>query len=102
MKAKSPSHRVPKKRPRSRRVLSSSAPSSSASDSSSESSSSATPTDKLYQLKDIVAEKIQGGKTFYKIDWEDDPDTGEVFEKTWVGCPLPSCSILGSRTHMDA
>ena len=35
---------------------------------------------KLYKVRDIIKES----RTKYLIDWEDDPDTGEKFEPTWV------------------
>ena len=35
---------------------------------------------KLYKVRDIINEK--GAK--YLIDWEDDPETGEKYQPTWV------------------
>lgn len=39
--------------------------------------------DKFWKVKDILDEKA--GK--YYIEWEDDPETGQKFAKTWV-CKL--------------
>lgn len=45
----------------------------------------ATPSqDNVFAIKDIVDEKFVDGKHFFKIDWEDNPATGESFEPTWV------------------
>ena len=35
---------------------------------------------KWYRIRDIVDEN----KTKYKVDWEDDPKTGEKFPPEWV------------------
>jgi len=48
------------------------------------------PRETFYKIRDIVAENIEGGRKYYQIDWEDDPETGESYEKTWVGrLPMP-------------
>lgn len=39
--------------------------------------------DKFWKIRDILDEKA--GK--YLIDWEDDPETGDPFEPTWVCKP---------------
>ena len=39
---------------------------------------------KLYKVRDIINEK--GSK--YLIDWEDDPETGEKYQPTWVSMPI--------------
>jgi hypothetical protein len=41
----------------------------------------------FYAIRDIVAEERRKGKIYYKIDWEDDPRTGESYEPTWVCAP---------------
>ncbi|KAK1760813.1 citron Rho-interacting kinase [Echria macrotheca] len=42
-----------------------------------------TNSDVFYAIRDIVAEERRKGKLYYKIDWEDDPRTGESYEPTW-------------------
>ncbi|KAK3374020.1 hypothetical protein B0T24DRAFT_657686 [Lasiosphaeria ovina] len=39
--------------------------------------------EKLYAIRGIIEEKYKRRKLLYRIDWEDDPDTGETFEPTW-------------------
>jgi hypothetical protein len=39
----------------------------------------------LYEVRDIIDEKVEKGKVFYLVDWADDPVTGEKFDPTWVG-----------------
>lgn len=43
-----------------------------------------TRQDDVFAIKDIVDEKLIKGKRFFKIDWADNPTTGESFESTWV------------------
>lgn len=40
--------------------------------------------EKLYEIRDIKAEKWQGNTLLYLIDWADDRVTGEAYENTWV------------------
>ncbi|PSS02475.1 hypothetical protein BD289DRAFT_478850 [Coniella lustricola] len=42
-----------------------------------------TPQDDVYAIKDIIDEKTVDGQRFYRIDWADDPRTGQVYEPTW-------------------
>lgn len=42
------------------------------------------PDDVWYQIKDIVDEKYDKGKLLYKVDWADNPTTGEPYEQSWV------------------
>ncbi|KAL2118930.1 hypothetical protein VTJ04DRAFT_5889 [Mycothermus thermophilus] len=37
----------------------------------------------LYEVRDIIDEKVEKGKVFYLVDWADDPVTGEKFDPTW-------------------
>lgn len=46
-----------------------------------------TRQDNVFAIKDIVDEKFIHGKRHYKIDWQDDPNTGESFSPTWVCHP---------------
>jgi hypothetical protein len=39
--------------------------------------------DQFYKVRTILAERVIGRKTQYKIDWEDDERTGEKFAPTW-------------------
>lgn len=43
--------------------------------------------DELYAIKDIIDEKYERGRVWYRIDWEDDPNTGEQFDPSWVFIP---------------
>lgn len=43
--------------------------------------------DNVFAIKDIIDEKHIHGRRHYKIDWQDDPNTGESFSPTWV-CQL--------------
>lgn len=38
----------------------------------------------VFAIKDIIDEKLVNGQRFFKIDWADNPITGETFEPTWV------------------
>lgn len=40
--------------------------------------------DTVFAIKDIIDEKFVDGKRWFKIDWADDPTTGQSFEPTWV------------------
>lgn len=46
-----------------------------------------TRQDNVFAIKDIIDEKFIHGKRHYKIDWQDDPNTGESFSPTWVCQP---------------
>lgn len=72
--------RRPRGRPRKHRRSSPSA----STQSSSPGLRNDTSQTNLYAIKDIIDEKIVDGKLYYKIDWADDPRTGEVFEPSWV------------------
>ncbi|KAL1840735.1 hypothetical protein VTJ49DRAFT_175 [Mycothermus thermophilus] len=39
--------------------------------------------DVLYAIRDIIDEKFENGKLYYRVDWADDPITGESFDPTW-------------------
>ncbi|KAK4213350.1 hypothetical protein QBC37DRAFT_173793 [Rhypophila decipiens] len=39
--------------------------------------------ERLYEIRDIKAEKWQGNTLLYLIDWADDRVTGEAYENTW-------------------
>lgn len=54
-----------------------------------------TRQDNVFAIKDIIDEKFIHGKRHYKIDWQDDPNTGESFSPTWV-CQPPSHQIKPS------
>ena len=56
--------------------------------------------DNLYDIRDIIDEKYVGRKIFYKIDWADNPTTGERYDPTWV-CPL-SPHLTPSRAQRFA
>lgn len=46
------------------------------------------PAEKLWAFRAILGERTNDfGAKEYKIEWEDDPDTGEKYEPTWVGPP---------------
>lgn len=51
----------------------------------------------FFAIKDIVAEKFVDGKRFFKIDWEDNPVTGEPYEPTWVS--MQSCLTFCPVVH---
>jgi hypothetical protein len=36
----------------------------------------------LYEIRDIIDEKYVKGKLLYKVDWADDPTTGEQYDPT--------------------
>lgn len=42
--------------------------------------------DNVFAIKDIIDEKSVRDKLFFRIDWEDNPVTGETYEPTWVSC----------------
>ncbi|KAK4137637.1 hypothetical protein BT67DRAFT_460186 [Trichocladium antarcticum] len=42
-----------------------------------------TPDEVFYQIRDVVDEKRVRGKLFYKVDWADNPTTGERYNPTW-------------------
>lgn len=46
--------------------------------------------DDVFAIKDIIDEKFIHGKRHYRIDWQDDPNTGESFSPTWVCQLFPS------------
>jgi hypothetical protein len=43
--------------------------------------------EKQFSLKDpgILNQKEENGKVYYLVNWGDDPDSGEVYDPTWVG-----------------
>ena len=43
-----------------------------------------TPDEVLYEIRDVVDEKLVKGKLLYKVDWADNPTTGERYDPTWV------------------
>lgn len=44
------------------------------------------PAEKLWAFRAILGERTAAnGAKEYLIEWEDDPDTGEKYEPTWVG-----------------
>jgi hypothetical protein len=43
-----------------------------------------SPDEDLYAIRDIVGEKFVKGKLLYKVDWADNPTTGERYDPTWV------------------
>lgn len=43
-----------------------------------------TPQDNIFAIKDIIDEKLVNGRRYYKIDWADNPITGESYTSTWV------------------
>lgn len=47
-----------------------------------------TPDETFYEIRGIIDEKYVGGKLLYKVDWVDNPTTGERYDPTWV------CSVL--------
>ncbi|KAL2197601.1 hypothetical protein P885DRAFT_35171 [Corynascus similis CBS 632.67] len=42
-----------------------------------------TPDEALYEIRDILDEKFVRGRLLYKVDWADNPATGEQYEPTW-------------------
>ncbi|AEO56413.1 hypothetical protein MYCTH_2301313 [Thermothelomyces thermophilus ATCC 42464] len=42
-----------------------------------------TPDDALYEIRDILDEKLVKGRLLYKVDWADNPATGERYDPTW-------------------
>lgn len=47
-----------------------------------------TPDEALYEIRDIIDEKHVKGRLLYKVDWADNPTTGEKYDPTWVRPPL--------------
>ncbi|KAH6850777.1 hypothetical protein B0I37DRAFT_324150, partial [Chaetomium sp. MPI-CAGE-AT-0009] len=41
------------------------------------------PDEGLYEVRDILDEKSVKGRLLYKVDWADNPTTGERYEPTW-------------------
>lgn len=37
-----------------------------------------------YSVKSILEERRENGRTLYLIDWEDNTETGEPYDKSWV------------------
>jgi len=52
-----------------------------------------TENEKFYAVKNIIDEKIQRGRLYYKIDWADNSETGESFDPTWVRLLLSRLSF---------
>lgn len=44
----------------------------------------------LFSIKSILGERLVDGNVQYLLNWEDDPETGEVYDNTWVSFSLPS------------
>jgi hypothetical protein len=38
----------------------------------------------IFEVRDILDEKLVKGKLLYKVDWADNPTTGERYDPTWV------------------
>jgi hypothetical protein len=58
--------------------------------------------EKLWLIKDIIDEKVERGRLWYKVDWEDDIQTGESFAPTWVRSGmLPSISNHEASNFVD-
>lgn len=38
----------------------------------------------FYEIRDIVGEKRVKGKLLYKVDWADNPITGQRYDPSWV------------------
>lgn len=58
-----------------------------------------TPDEALYEIRDIIDEKYVKGRLLYKVDWADNPTTGEKYDPTWVGRPLPRSLPLILSSH---
>lgn len=43
-----------------------------------------SPEDTWYEIKDIVNEKYEKGRLWYRVDWADHPVTGEPYDPSWV------------------
>lgn len=43
-----------------------------------------TADDEFYEIRDILDEKLVNGRLLYKVDWADNPATGERYDPTWV------------------
>lgn len=73
----------------------------------------------FYEIRDIIDERILGGELQYKIDWADNPTTGDSYAPTWVIsytnlalnnflfrptihiAPRPGCTPPANRTSAD-
>ncbi|KAK4156466.1 hypothetical protein C8A00DRAFT_12578 [Chaetomidium leptoderma] len=42
-----------------------------------------TPDEALYDIRDILEEKHESGRLLYRVDWADNPTTGEEYDPTW-------------------
>ncbi|KXX81336.1 Citron Rho-interacting kinase [Madurella mycetomatis] len=42
-----------------------------------------TPDGSFYEIRGIIDEKFVGGKLLYKVDWVENPTTGERYDPTW-------------------
>ncbi|KAK4042873.1 hypothetical protein C8A01DRAFT_13508 [Parachaetomium inaequale] len=42
-----------------------------------------TPEEEIFEVRDILDEKLVKGKLLYKVDWADNPTTGERYDPTW-------------------
>lgn len=56
----------------------------------------ATPEEGLYEVRDILDEKTTKGRLLYKVDWADNPTTGERYQPTWVIITYTPCSLARS------
>src|SRR3954453_2932665 len=43
-----------------------------------------TQSDTFYKIKGILEEKRESGRILYLIDWEDNLETGERYDRSWV------------------
>jgi hypothetical protein len=44
----------------------------------------ADPDEELYEIRGILEEKYDGSRLLYKVDWADNPTTGERYDPSWV------------------
>ncbi|KAK3358951.1 hypothetical protein B0T25DRAFT_577161 [Lasiosphaeria hispida] len=49
----------------------------------------------LYAIRDIIGEKVIRGKLHYRIDWADNPQTGEQYSPTWE--PAENATEVATR-----
>lgn len=50
---------------------------------------------RLWEVRDIIAEQMDSsGQLQYLVDWEDNPETGEKYDPTWVCAEPLTCSVL--------
>lgn len=56
------------------------------------------PSDTFYKVKGTLQQKSTGSGSQYLIDWEDNLETGESFDPTWV-CPSRQSSLTRRSTY---